>query len=107
MMLTRRTIPLGNGQPVSAVVAYPDSFKPGSSTAIILAHGAGNDMHSPFLCAVHEGLTVGALESAGLPGAVRVVPVLDASGPCLVHLNEPPQALDVSVPSASTKEIVP
>jgi predicted alpha/beta-hydrolase family hydrolase len=56
MMLTRRTIPLGNGQPVSAVVAYPDSFKPGSSTAIILAHGAGNDMHSPFLCAVHEGL---------------------------------------------------
>lgn len=59
------------------------------------------------VCAVHEGLTVGALESAGLPATVRVVPVLDASGPCLVHLNEPPQSSDVSVPSASTKEIVP
>jgi len=59
------------------------------------------------VCAVHEGMTVGALESAGLATNVRVVPVLDASGPCLVHLNEPPQAPNVSVPSASTKEIEP
>jgi len=51
-----RKIPLGNGQSVSAVAAFPDRFTPGSTTAVILAHGAGNDMDSPFLCAVHEGL---------------------------------------------------
>ena len=59
------------------------------------------------VCAVHEGLTAGALESAGLPANVRVVPVLDGSGPCLVHLHESHQPTDVSVPPVSTKEIVP
>jgi len=56
MALHRRTISLTDGQSVSAVVATPAGFKPGSAPAVILAHGAGNDMQSPFLCAVHEGL---------------------------------------------------
>jgi predicted alpha/beta-hydrolase family hydrolase len=56
MTLERRTIVLADGQSVSAVVAYPAGFKAGTATAVILAHGAGNDMQSPFLSAVHEGL---------------------------------------------------
>jgi len=56
MTVERRTIPLGDGQTVSAVVAYPEVFKAGRTAAVILAHGAGSDMQSPFLCAVHEGI---------------------------------------------------
>ena len=56
MKLIRRTIALDGNASVSAVVAYPPQFVTGQSTAVILAHGAGNDMESPFLCAVHEGL---------------------------------------------------
>jgi hypothetical protein len=42
---------------VSAVVALPPGFRgPGRSPAVLLAHGAGNDMTSPFLSAVHAGL---------------------------------------------------
>jgi len=56
MSLHRRTIPLGDGQSVSAIVALPENFKPGHTAAVVLAHGAGNDMQSPFISAVHEGL---------------------------------------------------
>lgn len=55
-MLQHRKIPLHDGQVVSAVVGYPEPFQPGTSTAVILAHGAGNDMHAPFLSAMQEGL---------------------------------------------------
>jgi len=42
---------------VSAVVALPSGFKrPGRTPAIILAHGAGSDMASPFMSTVHTGL---------------------------------------------------
>jgi len=42
---------------VSAVVALPSGFKrPGRTPAIILAHGAGSDMASPFMSTVHSGL---------------------------------------------------
>ncbi len=51
-----RTVDCGERGSVSAVVAYPDDFKAGHSTAVILAHGAGNDMTNPLLSAVHEGL---------------------------------------------------
>ncbi len=56
MTLRRRTIALADGESVSAVVAYPEGFQAGSAAAVILAHGAGNGMESPFLSAVHEGL---------------------------------------------------
>lgn len=56
MALRHRAIQLADGQSISAVVAYPEDFKPGGARAVILAHGAGNDMQSPFLSAVHEGL---------------------------------------------------
>jgi len=55
-LLQHRQIPLHDGQVVSAVVGYPEPFHPGTCTAVILAHGAGNDMHTPFLSAIQEGL---------------------------------------------------
>lgn len=55
MALERRQIPMGGGESVSAVVAHPGS-QSASSTLVILAHGAGNDMNGAFLSAVHEGL---------------------------------------------------
>jgi predicted alpha/beta-hydrolase family hydrolase len=57
MALERRQIPLGGGARVSAVVAHPEP-RVSSPTVVILAHGAGNDMNTPFLAAVHEGLAV-------------------------------------------------
>ena len=57
------------------------------------------------VCGVHHGLTSGALERAGVAANVRVVPVLDGSGPCLVHVEEHPPA-DCDDP-LSTKGIVP
>jgi|SRR5579862_5916372 len=56
MNLRRLTIRVADGQSVSAVIATPARFEPGRAPAVILAHGAGNDMQSPFLSAVHEGL---------------------------------------------------
>lgn len=55
MILERRQIEIGGGELVSAVVAHPEP-RPASSTVVVLAHGAGNDMSAPFLSAVHEGL---------------------------------------------------
>jgi len=53
----RRRIPLPGGGAVSAVVALPSGFKrPGRTPAIVLAHGAGSDMASPFMSTVHSGL---------------------------------------------------
>lgn len=54
MNLIQRRIALDGGDSVSAVLAYPEVPVPGP--AVIVAHGAGNDMHSPFVSAVHEGL---------------------------------------------------
>lgn len=56
MKLERRQIRIGDDAAVSAVVAWPDRRADGPRTAVILAHGAGNDMTSAFLSAVHEGL---------------------------------------------------
>jgi hypothetical protein len=56
MTLQHRRIVLDDGESVSAVVAYPEGFKTGRATAVILAHGAGSDMHAPFMSAIHAGL---------------------------------------------------
>ena len=53
----RRRIALPGGGAVSAVVALPSGFRqPGRTPAVILAHGAGSDMKSPFMSTVHTGL---------------------------------------------------
>ena len=52
----QRPIAVEGGESVSAVVAWPQTRASDDAPAVILAHGAGNDMQSPFLSAVHEGL---------------------------------------------------
>lgn len=53
--LDHRRIDVGGGHTVSAVVARPE--RPcAPSTAVILAHGAGSDMNTPFLSFIQEGL---------------------------------------------------
>lgn len=44
------------GIEVSAIWAVPNDFSAGRSAGLILAHGAGTDMHSPLLSFVHEAL---------------------------------------------------
>jgi predicted alpha/beta-hydrolase family hydrolase len=52
----------GAGDEISGVVGQPPDPAGGSRVAVILAHGAGNDMNNPLLVAVHEGLAdAGAL----------------------------------------------
>lgn len=41
---------------VSAIVAQPASFKPGETDCIVLAHGAGTDMHHPFISYFHDAI---------------------------------------------------
>lgn len=45
------------GGAVSAIVALPAGFRrSGRTPAVVLAHGAGADMRSPFMSTVHAGL---------------------------------------------------
>lgn len=48
-----RRFDLAGGQPVSAVIALPDTR---ADTVVVLAHGAGSDMSAPLLVAVADGL---------------------------------------------------
>jgi hypothetical protein len=53
----RRRIPLPGGRAVSAVVALPPGFRrAGVTPAVVIAHGAGADMRSPFISTMHAGL---------------------------------------------------
>ena len=56
MRLEPRQVPIGGGLHVSAVVAWPAGHVAAHHPVVILAHGAGTDMHAPFLSAVHVGL---------------------------------------------------
>lgn len=49
-------IPVDRGMQVSAVVAEPAEYQPGETDVIVLAHGAGADMHHPFMTFFHEAL---------------------------------------------------
>jgi uncharacterized protein len=50
------SIPLPAGEKVSGVLNIPAGFQTGRATAVIIAHGAGNDMHAPLLVHFSEGL---------------------------------------------------
>lgn len=56
MRREKRRFDDGAGQQVSGIVAHPNEPAGSSLVAVILAHGAGNDMSNPLLVAVHEGL---------------------------------------------------
>jgi predicted alpha/beta-hydrolase family hydrolase len=53
----RRRIALPGGGAVSAVIALPPGFRRSARIpAVILAHGAGNDMRGAFISTMHAGL---------------------------------------------------
>jgi predicted alpha/beta-hydrolase family hydrolase len=53
MRILERTIDLGADGRISSLWGLPPGAGAG---AMVLAHRAGNDMHSPFLSAIHPGL---------------------------------------------------
>jgi len=56
MRIFDRSIELLDGIRVSSRWAVPDGYAARPRSALLLAHGAGSDMHNPFLSFVHEGL---------------------------------------------------
>jgi predicted alpha/beta-hydrolase family hydrolase len=58
MRVDEHKIEVEPGIEVSSVRAFPDGFSAGESPMLILAHGAGSDMHNPFLSFVHEALAM-------------------------------------------------
>jgi uncharacterized protein len=50
------SIPVGAEERVSAVICTPDSEPDDKAVGVIIAHGAGNDMHEPLIVTVCEGL---------------------------------------------------
>ena len=56
MQIHNRSIDIDNQEKVSAVWAIPSDFCAGKTDAVILAHGAGNDMHHAFMSFFHEAL---------------------------------------------------
>lgn len=55
MQRLERTIAIDDATAVSSVWLVPENYRPGGD-AVVLAHGAGTDMHAPFLSALHEAL---------------------------------------------------
>lgn len=56
MVSDRIFIDLGGRERVSAVLSGPDRGSDLRDLGLILAHGAGNDMHNPMIVAVAQGL---------------------------------------------------
>jgi hypothetical protein len=50
------TIPVSADEAVSGVLEVPPAFAAGRTVAVITAHGAGNDMHTPLLVQFNAGL---------------------------------------------------
>ncbi len=50
-------IPVSADERVSGVLEVPQGFEAGRTAAVILAHGAGNDMNNPLLVHLCEGLS--------------------------------------------------
>ncbi len=59
------------------------------------------------VCGVHLGMVKGVLEQIGAPHAVRLVPVLDGSGPCLVRFGDEDPAPVQNPSTASPQEQSP
>ena len=56
MISEHTTIDLNGKASVSAILAGPDQTGESKRTGVIIAHGAGNDMHNSLIVAVAEGL---------------------------------------------------
>ncbi len=63
-MITREvSIPHAGGGVVSGILDIPEGFDSLRGTGIVVAHGAGNDMHSPLLEAFASGMARGTILS--------------------------------------------
>jgi predicted alpha/beta-hydrolase family hydrolase len=58
-----RKITVQPGVDITSVWAIPDQYVPGQLDAIILAHGAGNDMHHPFMTTFNQAFARAGLLS--------------------------------------------
>lgn len=58
-----RPIEVSADTQVSSVWAIPDGYEATSGSAVILAHGAGNDMNHPFICYFHNAFAEGGFLS--------------------------------------------
>src|SRR5436853_7596712 len=56
MRIDEHRIEAEPGSAVSSLWAFPERFSAGATPALILAHGAGSDMHHPFLAFMQEAL---------------------------------------------------
>jgi uncharacterized protein len=56
MQTFRRKITVSPETNISSIWAIPQDYDDSGRDALILAHGAGNDMNNPFLSYVHESL---------------------------------------------------
>ena len=56
MKTTKVAIPVSEEDNVSGILAVPEDFQIGKTTAVIFAHGAGNDMNNPLIVYLANGL---------------------------------------------------
>lgn len=49
-------IEVGEAEQVSGIVSAPEAPSAGNGTGVIIAHGAGNDMHNPLIVSFSQGL---------------------------------------------------
>ena len=63
MQEEHRKITVQPGMDITSVWAIPDQYQPGQSNAVILAHGAGNDMPHPFMSYFHHAFAEAGLLS--------------------------------------------
>lgn len=73
MRTLRRKISIDQDTTISSSWKVPDGYRPGRDDALILAHGAGNDMTSDFMAHFH-----GAFAEAGLLSVVFNFPYKEA-----------------------------
>jgi predicted ArsR family transcriptional regulator len=99
----RRIVPDRVGDAADPLAVVVSLFEDTGFNPTIGADGSTVELHRcPFrelaieqpevVCGVHLGLLTGVLEEIGAPTKVRLVPVLDGSGPCLVLLSKTSQA---------------
>jgi hypothetical protein len=63
MQEKHRKITVQPGMNITSVWAIPEQYQPGQSNAVILAHGAGNDMTHPFMSYFHHAFAEAGLLS--------------------------------------------
>lgn len=63
MRIESRKIQVNPDTEVTGQWAIPETYRPGHDSGVILAHGAGNDMHHPFLSQIHLSLAEAGLLS--------------------------------------------